>query len=190
MSVKKYLSTFLLAGIFCLFLVVGKSNAQMMDSTGIPMMQGLSGTPTITPTQQDLQDIQTGKDLFTKLQNKQVSCTNFRDDDFEKIGEYLMNQSFGGNTNAHIQMNNAMKQLMGENGEEQMHIRLAKNATGCYSNGQGGVEGMMGNWGGTSSIMGWNGLGAFGVFTFLFSLVGFIDLILLGVFLWKQIKKN
>ncbi len=180
------------------FLLVGslfsRANAQMMGGTGSPMMQGLSETPTVTPTQQDMQDIQTGKDLFTKFQSNQISCSNLKDDDFEKIGEYLMDQSFGGNTAAHIQMNNAMKQMMGDQGEEQMHIRLAKNATGCgtNTNGQGGGTGMMGNWGwnGVGSMMGGNWFGAFGAFAFLFWLVGFIDLILLGIFLWKRIGRK
>ena len=175
------------------FLLVGSlfthAHAQMMGENGNGMM-GTSGTTTVTPTQQDLQDIQTGKDLFDKFQSKQVTCSTLKDDDFEKIGEYLMNQSFGNNTNAHIQMNNAMKQMMGENGEEQMHIRLAKNATGCNTNGQGGGTGMMGNWGWTGSMMGGNWFGALGVGAFLFWLVAFIDLILLGIFLWKRIGRK
>lgn len=176
----------ILFAIFAFFLQP-PTYAQMMNGTGSSMMQRIS----ITPTQQDLQDIQTGKDLLTKFQNKQITCSSLTNDDLEKIGEYLMDQGFGGNTNAHLQMNNAMKQTMGDQGEEQMHIRLAANVTGCNTTTQGGGRSMMGNWGwtGTGSMMGGNWFGAFGVGALLFWTVAFIDLILLGVFLWKKIRK-
>lgn len=159
-----------------------------MRTINIPMMQSISTTPTVTPTKEDLQDIQTGKDLYTKFQNSQIPCNSLKDNDFEKIGEYLMEQRFGGNTNAHIQMSNAIKQMMGEQGEKQMHIRLARNTMGCYVGTKGGVGNMMGNWGwGGWQMMGWSG---FGILAFLFWLVGFIDLILLGIFLLKQIRRK
>jgi len=60
-----------------------------------------------------------------------------------------------------------------------MHTQLGLAATGCNTNGKGGVFSMMGG------NFGWFGIGVT-----LFWLVGFIDLILLGLFLWKQIKKK
>lgn len=169
--------------------LVFHANAQMMN-IGNGMM-GTSGTPTVTPTQQDLQDIQTGKNLFDKFQSKQVTCSNLKDDDLEKIGEYVMDQQFG-NTGNHIQMNERIKQMMGDQGEKRMHIAIGRSVTDCTTttNQQGGVTGMMGNWGWTGSMMGGNWFGAFGVFAFLFWLVGFIDLILLGIFLWKRIGRK
>lgn len=182
---KKIVAAFFIS-FTLIFALSTSSSAQMMQQTS-PMM----ALPSVTPSPNDVQDIQTGKDLFTKFQNRELSCANLQNDDFEKIGEYLMEQSFGGNTAAHIQMNNTMKQMMGDQGEEQMHIRLAKNATGCLANGQGGVGNMMGNWGWQGSMMGWNGaFGVFGFFAALFWLVSFIDLILLGIFLWQRIRRG
>jgi hypothetical protein len=146
-----------------------------------------NGTPFIkqsqvTPSAQDLDDIQKGQTLYNKFKNKQITCKQLKDDDLEKIGEYVMNQRFD-STNNHIQMNERAKQMMGENGEEQMHIRLGKNATGC-TNGQGGVYTMMG-WG-------YNGMMGSGLFIipFLVQIVILIDLILVGIWLWKQIQKK
>ena len=168
---KRYKKLFLALLILFSFLAFSKiADAQMMEKVTPMMQQG-----NITPSAQDVKDIQTGQDLYSKFQSKQTSCSQLRDGDFEKIGEYLMNQSFGGNSNAHIQMNNTMKQMIGENGEEQMHIRLAKNATGCSTNGQGS-----GN-----NIMGW---GNYGI-PFLIQSAALIDLILVGVWLWKKIQK-
>lgn len=164
--------------LFISLILIPQSNAQMRSNT-TPMMQQAE----VTPASQDIADIQQGKDLFNKFQTKQLSCNQLKDADFEKIGEYLMNQSFGGNSNAHIQMNNNMKQMMGEDGEEQMHIRLAKNATGCLTSGRGGGNSMMG-WNYT------NMMGGFGILGSLFSIVFLIDLILLGIWLFKQIQKK
>lgn len=164
-----------------------KSSAQMMGN-GSSMMQGLSGTPQITPTQQDLQDIQTGQDLYSKFQNKQISCTNLQDADFEKIGEYLMNQQFG-NVNTHIQMNERIKRMMGNQGEERMHITIARSITDCNTNNQqGGVRNMMGYGYNGSMMSGW-GYG-FGILCFIGYAIVLIDLILVGAWLWKQIKNK
>lgn len=152
-------------------------HAQMMGNSEI----------TITPSAQDITDIQTGQNLYDKFQNNQVSCSNLTDADFEKIGEYLMNQSFGGNANAHIQMNESMKQMVGENGEEQMHIRLAKSATGCSENLQANRSTMMNGTYGPQMMMGWRN--GFSFLPFLIQIVVLIDLLLVAVWLWMRIKK-
>jgi hypothetical protein len=147
-------------------------------------MMGGYNNPTTTPTQQDLQDIQTGQDLYKKLQNKQITCSELKDDDFEKIGEFVMNKQFT-TTAQHIQMNERAKQMIGENGEEQMHIRIGRNASNCYAKGQGGGWNMMG-WG-YSGMMGWNS--GYGFFPFLIEIFILIDLILIGVWFLKKIRK-
>lgn len=170
--------TIILLTIVLLFLQKSV-NAQMMR--GLTPVQQIN----ITPSQQDLQDIQTGQSLYNKFQAKQISCAKLQDADFEKIGEYLMNQSFGGNTNAHIQMNNNMKQMMGEQAEEQMHIRLGENATQCNTNKQGGGLPMMGWY---SNMMGWNN--GFSFFGSLIQIFVLVDLVLLGIWLFKKIQKH
>ena len=174
------LSTILLI-ISVLFLVVTpKTQAQMM--------QRLSGTPQVTPTQQDLRDIQTGQNLYIKFQNKEVTCNNLQDSDFEKIGEYTMDLQFS-DTNSHIQMNNRAKQMMGDQGEERMHIAIGQGITGCNTNNQqGGVKTMMG-WNGFGMMNGYYGWGG-NILSIIICTAVFVDLILLGVWLWKQIKKK
>lgn len=176
---RKYNLLFLTLLTIALMLVP-RANAQMMGN--------FQNLPTVIPAQQDLQDIQTGQDLYNKFQNKQVTCSQLKDNDFEKIGEYIMDQRFG-NANQHIQMNNNMKNMMGEQAEENMHIILGKSATGCNVNYQnkGGVSNMM-SWGYPTMMSGSFGWG-FGLIGFLFWSITFVDLILLGVFLWKKIQK-
>jgi hypothetical protein len=163
------------------------SHAQMMGTYGT--------TPSViaspTDIQQQQQDEAQGKQLFQELQNNQTSCQKLTNSDFEKIGEYVMSQRFS-NTNVHIQINENIKGMMGDNGEENTHAQLGLAATGCNTNGKGG-----GN-----TMMGWNGFGMMGGYGFGGGLWGFLfsgiilhtliclDLILLGFWLWKQIRKK
>lgn len=192
-SMYKTSIIFILVIAFLFIWSSSQTHAQMIGNTNNSMMQGFSGTPEVTPTQQDLQDIQIGQVIYTKFQSKQVSCTSLQDADFEKIGEYLMNQQFG-NTNSHIQMNDKIKSMMGDQEEERMHIAIGKSVTGCNTgNQQGGVRTMTG-WNGFGMMNGGFGFGR-GWLGVLFSGIILhtlicIDLILLGVWLWKQIKKN
>ncbi len=79
------------------------------------------------------QDEAKGKQIWEQLQSKQTNCSNLKDDDFEVLGEYFMGQSIG-NIERHTVMNQMMKNMMGEQGEEQMHITLGKRYSGCDTN--------------------------------------------------------
>lgn len=188
---KKVVIT-LLVIIGIIFLIPSSVSAQMMNY----------GNPSVTvnPTQiqEQQQEQQEGKLFFDQLQSKQTTCDKLTDGDFEKIGEYIMDQQLG-NTNSHIQMNDRIKQMMGDQGEERMHIAIGKSVTNCdkytaqsgkANSQQGGVSTMMGFGGyGYGNMMQGFGWG-FGIFHFLLALVILIDLILLGVWLWKQINKK
>lgn len=112
-----------------------------------------------------------GKEIWEKLQSKQVTCKDLLDDDFGALGEYYMGQMTG---NSHEAMNIMMEQMMGKESEEQMHVVMGKRLSGC---GRGGGNLMMG--------LGWGG----GLMS-LFWLVVFIDLVLVGIWLLKQIQKK
>ncbi len=50
---------------------------------------------------------------------------------------------------------------------------------------------MMGNWGYGYGMMGnWGGWGAFGFFALAFWVVSFVDLVLLGLWLWRQLQRK
>jgi putative membrane protein len=79
------------------------------------------------------QDEAKGRQIWEQLQIKQTNCSNLNNDDFEVLGEYFMGQSIG-NTERHAVMNKMMQGMMGQNGEEQMHITLGKRSSGCDTN--------------------------------------------------------
>ena len=80
--------------------------------------------------QSQQQEEQEGNQFLDNLNSKTIACSKLKDADFEKIGEYFMGQSVG-DTSRHIAMNEMMKSMMGEQGEEQMHIAWGKRGSGC-----------------------------------------------------------
>lgn len=121
-----------------------------------------------------------GKEIWEKLQSKQVECKNLTNDNFESLGEYFMGQMAGG---SHEAMNSMMERMMGKVGEEQMHSAMGKRLSGCDPNApipSNGIGFMPMMWivkGGGNSMMDW---GSFGIFS-LFSMVLFWVLLILGV---------
>ncbi len=104
-----------------------------------------------------------------KLQSKQVDCKSLTDDDFDVLGDYYMGQMLG---NSHEAMNNMMSQMMGDEGEKQMHIVMGKRLSGCDptaatpSQGVGFIPmmGMLGMMGGSFNNFGRGGGGMMGNF--------------------------
>jgi len=76
-----------------------------------------------------------GKEIWEKLQSKQIECKNLTDEHYGALGEYFMGQSIG-NTQRHALMNQMMTSMMGEDGEEQAHIAMGKRLSGCEPNAQ------------------------------------------------------
>lgn len=133
-----------------------------------------------------------GKAIWDKLQSKQLECKNLTDDNFDVLGEYFMSQSIG-NTERHAAMNQMMQNMMGEQGETQMHISLGKRSSGCVTNapfpsgyGMPMMWWMMGGGGNPTMRYGWNnwnnmmgGQDSFG-FGWIFMIIYWV-LIILGV---------
>lgn len=138
------------------------------------------------------QDEAKGKQIWEQLQSKQITCSNLKDDDFEVLGDYFMGQSIG-NTERHTAMDQMMKNMMGETGEEQIHITLGKRSSDCDANASfpsgygfmpmmwwmmgGGGNPMMGYGGWGGMMNGWEGFGIIGWLTMII----FWILIILGV---------
>lgn len=133
---------------------------------------------------------QEGKEVWEKLQAKQLECKDLTDNQYASLGEYFMGQSIGG-TQRHSAMNQMMISMMGEEGEEQMHAAMGKRSSGCEPNAQtpsngmgfmpmmwmvkGGGNPMMG-YGGWGNMMGWG----FGILGWLFMIIFWV-LIILGI---------
>src|SRR3989344_5134425 len=71
---------------------------------------------------------QEGKELWNKLQAKEVVCADINDEQYGVLGEYFMGQMAG---DSHAAMNAMMIQAHGEDGEEQIHIVMGKRLSGC-----------------------------------------------------------
>jgi len=127
-----------------------------------------------------------GKAIWEKLQAKKLECKDLTNDNYAVLGEYFMGQSIG-NTQRHAAMNQMMTGMMGEEGEEQMHVAIGKRLSGCEPNAQVLSSGvgftpmmwMMG--GGENPMMGYGGWGSgFSIFGWI-TMIAFWLLLILGV---------
>lgn len=157
--------------------------------------------------QQSRQTLQNMVNDILKSQNvssgNQLDCSKINKDTLEKLGDTWMDVVHP-NENVH----EAMDIMMGGEGSESLanaHIQMAKNYLGCGVNGSNFWMPMMfglqsGIGGGEFPMMGWGNYGygtmmnggfgwGFGLLGLLFWIVVFVDLVLLGIFLWKKIQK-
>ena len=117
---KKLIFTILAASVIGLF--PPSANAQMMSefsNTTVDWNEVVEHTA---------REEQEGKELWDKLQTKEVVCENLNDEQFGVLGEYFMGQMAG---ESHAAMNAMMIQAHGEDGEEQIHIVMGKRLSGC-----------------------------------------------------------
>ncbi|MDO8339417.1 MAG: hypothetical protein Q7T16_02055 [Candidatus Burarchaeum sp.] len=166
-------------------------------------MMGFSGSsPDNAAIQSQQQEEQEGKFFLDDLNAKTVVCSQLKDADFEKIGEYFMGLSIG-DASRHIAMNEMMKSMMGEQGEEQMHIAMGKRMSNCEPDAttpqnmmNGGMMGsgmMGGSWQGAPYGMtgyGYPNLFGWSVFDvlLLILLLGLIVAVYLHI--WGKVKKQ
>ena len=134
---------------------------------------------------------QEGKELWNKLQTKEIVCENLGDEQYGVLGEYFMGQMAG---DSHAAMNAMMIQVHGEDGEEQIHIVMGKRLSGCDTSaalpaGSLGWMPMMNMmWGGWSSPFNNNstnnmmnfGFGPLGGFGWIFMILWWV-LIIAGI---------
>ena len=90
--------------------------------------QGMMGNTATVSNGHTAREEAEGKAVWEKLQTKELACKDLSDDNFGTLGEYFMGQMMG---NSHEAMNNMMIQMMGEQGEEQMHVVMGKRLSGC-----------------------------------------------------------
>ena len=183
-------------GIITLLVFVAVSKVSFVSAQG--MMGYFNSSIDKATIKSQLSEEREGKILLNNLTNKTTSCPQLNDSDFEKIGEYFMGQSIG-NTQRHIAMNEMMKRMMGEKGEEQAHTAMGKRLSGCntsaaFPSQDSGFLPMMGmmsgnwsqTWGGGGLDMMNNSWGLFGGLSWILVVV---FLILGIIYFWKGIKK-
>jgi len=166
--------------------VAGSVNAQMMG--------GFSNTTVDwnEVVEHTAREEQEGKELWSKLQAKELVCESLNDEQYGVLGEYFMGQMSG---DSHAAMNAMMIQAHGEDGEEQIHIVMGKRLSGCDASAafpaiSGGWMPMMNMmWGGWSSPFNTNqsnnsmmnfGFTPFGGFGFIFMILWWV-LIIAGI---------
>ncbi len=99
------------------------------------MMGGYQGQK--PPSQSELQDEtnmqNAGQAIYNNLQSGKTSCQKLTDNDYEKLGEYFMGLS-AGSTENHVYWDNNIQQMMGDQGDTDVHIAWGKRGSGCQTN--------------------------------------------------------
>lgn len=188
------------AALFLMLIIALPVNAQMM---------GVLRTDSATGTTSVQKDEAEGKAVWDKLQNKEVTCKDLSDDDFDVLGDFFMGNMMGAN---HDAMNTMMSERLGDNGEKQLHISMGKRLSGCdtsaaFPKGSDYFAPMMGtgqrtidadmsgrdaDWG-EGGGYGRGNMMSYGSHNFIggiMSLGSLIFLILGSIFFWKGIKQR
>jgi putative membrane protein len=99
-------------------------------SVNAQMMGGFSNTKVDwnEVVEHTAREEQEGKELWNKLQAKEVVCADLNDEQYGVLGEYFMGQMAG---DSHAAMNTMMIQAHGEEGKGQIHIVMGKRLSGC-----------------------------------------------------------
>ena len=143
----KNFTNFILVAVFFLGISMTSANAQMMGGARLPDGQRFSNSTADWEevVEHTIREEKEGKELWKKLQTKEISCVNLNDEQFGVLGEYFMGQMMG---DSHAAMNAMMIQTHGEEGEEQIHFVMGKRLSGCdtsaaFPMGSGGWMPMM-----------------------------------------------
>lgn len=174
--------------IFSIIIILGIS----LLFSGQVLAQGMMGSAIISSDGHTAREEAEGKAVWQKLQAKKLTCGDLSDDNFGTLGEYFMGQMTG---TSHDAMNNMMIQIIGEQGEEQMHVVMGKRLSGCDTSASIPSQGvgfmpmmqmMMGGWSSPSgsnqsnnSMMNF-GFTPFGWFGWIFMILWWV-LIIVGI---------
>jgi hypothetical protein len=81
---------------------------------------------------QTSEDEKQGQTIYSNVMGGQVNANQLNNDDLEKVGEYFMGRMVG-NTQRHVFMNQIITNMMGESGEEAVHINMGRRYINSYS---------------------------------------------------------
>ncbi len=143
--------------------------------------QGVTDSAVISSDNHTAREEAEGKAIWEKLQTKELACKDLSDDNLGTLGEYFMGQMMG---SSHEAMNNMMIQMMGEKGEEQIHVVMGKRLSGCDtsaafpSQGVGFMPMMQMMMGGWSSPFGSNSSNNMMNFGYGFGFLGWVFMVL------------
>ena len=95
-------------------------------------------------------EVAAGRQVAQELRDGKAECGRLAADDFEHLGEYVMERMLGSRS-AHEAMNERMASMLGESNSERMHELMGRQYAGCGTAAAGGA--MMGS--GMMSGGGW-----------------------------------
>ena len=86
-------------------------------------------------------EVAAGRQVALALRGGKAECSRLATDDFEHLGEYVMERMLGSRS-AHAAMNERMASMLGDADSERMHELMGRRYAGCGTAAAGGA--MMG----------------------------------------------
>ncbi|CAN5155694.1 hypothetical protein BH11PAT1_BH11PAT1_6130 [soil metagenome] len=120
----------LVLGISMTLVFAGSRTNYGMMSSRTTMMGSNNTAPSSQQVAQIKQEEEEGQKLLQEVKSNAKSCKDLSEDNFEKIGDYVMRQRVG-SSERHAAMDANIEQMMGKDQNVQMHTSLGKNAAGC-----------------------------------------------------------
>lgn len=116
--------------ILSLLVLIGLMTALTAYAQIMMGVNYINGQPAAVTSASTAQDEAQGKAIWDKLQAKQADCKNLSEDAFELLGEFFMGLMMG---NEHGTVMMRMTEIMGPQGEKEIHIVMGKRLSGCNS---------------------------------------------------------
>jgi hypothetical protein len=113
-------STFLTLALVFSLSTIASAQGMMNTTSNMPMHSG--------DADHTAREEAEGKIVWEKLQAKELQCADLTEENFATLGEYYMGQKMG---NSHEAMNNMITKMVGEEGEEQIHVTIGKRMSTC-----------------------------------------------------------
>ena len=116
--------------LFFLTVVVFFAFPNFSSAQGMPALSEVEGmgSGTIVNDDHTAREEVEGREVWKRLQGKEIRCEELTVEDYEALGEYFMGRMMG---SSHAFMNQMMTARLGEEGEEQMHEVMGRRMSGC-----------------------------------------------------------
>jgi hypothetical protein len=98
-------------------------------------MVALSAGPAIASR---ADEVAAGRQVAQELRDGKAECSRLSADDFEHLGEYVMERMLGSRS-AHVAMNERMESMLGDASGERMHELMGRRYAGCDTAAAGGA---------------------------------------------------
>ena len=95
---------------------------------GAVLAQGMMDSAGVEADDHTAREEAEGQQIWASLRAEDLACEQLTEGQHASLGEYFMGQMLG---DSHSAMNTMMTHMIGEEGEEEMHVVMGQRMSGC-----------------------------------------------------------